>query len=91
MGREGGDPCPNFWHIGVKKKVVQVVQIRGGLRANLDKIQKNSYFFRESVPYSKYKNITNVSSSKSIIQEAKQQKTNKQDVKNTGKQKTNKE
>ena len=33
------------------KKVVQVVQIGGGGQGNLDKIQKNSYFFRETFPY----------------------------------------
>ena len=48
----GGDPCPNFLHIGVQK-VLQVVQIGGrGGQGNLDKVQKNSYFFRESVPKS---------------------------------------
>ena len=42
MGREGETPAQIFWH----KKVVQVVQIRGrGSEVNLDKIQKNSYFF----------------------------------------------
>ena len=45
MGRERETPAQIFWHIGIKKKVVQVVQIRGGGRGNLDKIQKNSYFF----------------------------------------------
>ena len=42
-GEGGGDPYPNFWHIGVPKKVVQVFQIRGrGGGGDLDKIQKNS-------------------------------------------------
>ena len=37
-----------FWR---SKKVVQVVQIGGmGGGGNLDKIQKNSTFFRETVP-----------------------------------------
>ena len=50
MGKEGETPAQFFWHIGVKK-VVKVVQIWGsGGRGNLDKIQKNSYFFRETVP-----------------------------------------
>ena len=41
------------------KKMVQVVQIRGRGgrwgwgRGNLDKIQKNSYFFRETFPESR--------------------------------------
>ena len=53
-GEGGGDPCPNFlahWH---SKKVVQVVQTRGrgarGGRGNFYKIQKNTYFFQETVP-----------------------------------------
>ena len=53
MGREGETPAQIFWHIGVKKKVIQVVQIRGrgvGGRGNLDKIQKNSYFFSGNLP-----------------------------------------
>ena len=51
-GEGGGDPCPNFLAHLRSKKVVQVVQIRGGGRGNLDKIQKNSYFFfRETFPY----------------------------------------
>ena len=37
-----------FWR---SIKVVQVVQIGGRGRGNLDKIQKNSYFFLETVPY----------------------------------------
>ena len=52
-GEGGGDPCPNFLAHWRSKKVVQVVQIRGrgwGGRSNLDKIQKNSYFFRETFP-----------------------------------------
>ena len=52
MGREGETPAQIFWHIGIIKKVVLVVQIRGRGRGqgNLDKIQKNSYFFLETVP-----------------------------------------
>ena len=30
MWREGETPAQIFWHIGVQKKVVQVVQIGGG-------------------------------------------------------------
>ena len=47
MGRGGGrDPCPNFLPHWRSKKVVQVVQIEGwGGRGNLNKIQKNGYFF----------------------------------------------
>ena len=46
-----GRPLPKFFGTLASKKVVQVVQIRGrGGWGNLDKIQKNSYFFRESVP-----------------------------------------
>ena len=29
MGREGETPAQIFWHIGINKKVVKVVQIRG--------------------------------------------------------------
>ena len=44
-------PLPKFFGTLAFKKVVQVVQIRGrGGQGNLDKIQKNSYFFRETVP-----------------------------------------
>ena len=52
MGREGETPAQIFWHIGINKKVVKVVQIRGkgGGRGNLDKIQKNSYFFSGDLP-----------------------------------------
>ena len=32
IGREGKTPTQILWRIGVKKKVVQVVQIRGGSR-----------------------------------------------------------
>ena len=32
------------------REVVQVVQIGRGGEGNLDKIQKNSYFFRETFP-----------------------------------------
>ena len=45
-GEGGGDPWPNFLADWRSKKVVRVVQIRGtGGGENLDKIQKNSYFF----------------------------------------------
>ena len=47
-----GRPLPKFFGILAFEKVVQVVQImEGGGQGNLDKIQKNSFFFRESVPY----------------------------------------
>ena len=42
---EGGGPAQFFWHIGVQKKVVKVVPIRGRGWGNLDKILKNSYIF----------------------------------------------
>ena len=45
IGREEETPGQIFWHIGVQKKVVQVVQIRERGQGNLDKIQKNNYFF----------------------------------------------
>ena len=46
------DPYPSFLAHWRSKKVVQAVQIRGRGRGNLDKIQKNSYFYRETVPES---------------------------------------
>ena len=49
-GEGGGDPCPIFLAHRRSKKEVQVVQIRGRGQGNLDKIQKNSYFFLETVP-----------------------------------------
>ena len=56
MGREGETPVQIFWHIGVQKKWYKLSKLGGGGRGgkgqgNLDKIQKNSFFFRESVPY----------------------------------------
>ena len=49
MGRRGGEtPAQFFWHIGVQKKwykLFKLVGRGGGGRGNLDKIQKNSYFF----------------------------------------------
>ena len=52
MGREGGTPTHFFWHIGVQKKWYKLSKLggEGGGRGNLDKIQKNSYFFRETFP-----------------------------------------
>ena len=51
---DAGDPCPNFWHIGVHKKWYKLSKLgegaEGWVRGNLDKIQKNSYFFRETFP-----------------------------------------
>ena len=42
----GGDPCPIFWYIGIKKKWYKLSKLEeGGGRGILDKIQKNSYFF----------------------------------------------
>ena len=48
MGREGETPAQIFWHIGVQKKRYKLSKLGGG-RGNLDKIQKNSYFW-ETVP-----------------------------------------
>ena len=45
---EGGGGCPIFWHIGVQKKWYKLSKLGGGGeggQGNLDKIQKNSYFF----------------------------------------------
>ena len=46
MGREGETP-PKFFLIGIKKKWHKLSKLGGGGwgRGNLDKIQKNSYFF----------------------------------------------
>ena len=49
MGREGETPAQIFWHIGVKKKWYKLSKLGGG-RGNLDKIQKNSYFFSGNRP-----------------------------------------
>ena len=52
MGREGGTPAQIFRHIGVQKKRYKLSKLGGGGGlSNLDKIQKNSYFFLETVPY----------------------------------------
>ena len=56
MGRRGR-PLPKFFGTLGFKKVVQVVQIRGGGRGNLDKIQKNSYFFSGDRPLASSKKI----------------------------------
>ena len=51
MGREGETPAQFFWHIGVQKKLYKFSKLGGGGwggQGNLDKIQKNSYFFRET-------------------------------------------
>ena len=52
LGREGETPTKFFGTLAFKKEAVQVVQIRGraGGRGNLDKIQKNSYFFSWNLP-----------------------------------------
>ena len=52
MGREAETPAQNFWHIGGKKKLYKLSKLggRGGGRGNMDKIQKNSNFFRETFP-----------------------------------------
>ena len=47
IGREGETPAQFFWHIGVQKKRCKLSKLGGrGGRGNLDKIQKNSYFFQ---------------------------------------------
>ena len=52
----GGEETPAqiFWHIGVHKKWYKLSKLgegaEGWVRGNLDKIQKNSYFFRETFP-----------------------------------------
>ena len=48
MGREGETPAQICWHIGVPKKWYKLS--KWGNWGNLDKIQKNSYFFREAFP-----------------------------------------
>ena len=49
MGREGETPAQIFWHIGVQKKWYKLSKLGGGGggggQGNLEKIQKNSYFF----------------------------------------------
>ena len=52
MGREGETHAQIFWHVGIQKKWFNLSKLGGGGggQGNLDKIQKNSYFFRESVP-----------------------------------------
>ena len=48
MGREGETPAQIFWHIGIQKNWYKLSNIGGGGgggRGNLDRIQKNSYFF----------------------------------------------
>ena len=50
MGREGETPAQIFWHIGVQKKWYKLSKSGGGRRGNLDKIQKNSYFFLGDLP-----------------------------------------
>ena len=51
-GEGGGDPCPNFLAHWRSKKMVKLSKLggRGGGRGNLDKIQKNSYFFSGNRP-----------------------------------------
>ena len=50
----GGRALPNsFWHNEVQKKwykLSKLGEVGVGGQGNLDKIQKNSYFFRETVP-----------------------------------------
>ena len=52
-GGGGGRPLPKFFGTLAFKKVVHVAQIGGwgGGRGNLDKVQKNSYFFLGNRPY----------------------------------------
>ena len=52
MGMGKGRLLPNFfWHIGVQQKWYKLFKFGGGGgRGNLDKVKKNSYFFRETFP-----------------------------------------
>ena len=51
MGREGETPARIFWQIGVQKKWYELSKLGGrGGGGNLDKIQKNSYFFSGDLP-----------------------------------------
>ena len=50
MGTEGETPAQIFWYIGAQKKWYKLSTLGGGW-GNLDKIQKNSYFFRKAFPY----------------------------------------
>ena len=47
MGREGETPAQIFWHIGNKKEVVKVVQIRGrgGVEVIWTKSKRTATFF----------------------------------------------
>ena len=46
MEGKGENPAQIFWHIGVQKSGTSCpIGGRGGSRGNLDKIQKNNYFF----------------------------------------------
>ena len=47
MGRERETPAQFFWHIDVQKKWYKLSKLEGvgAGRGNLNKIQKNSYFF----------------------------------------------
>ena len=49
---DGETPAQFFWQIGVKKKWYKLSKSGegGGGRGNLDKIQKNSYFFSGNLP-----------------------------------------
>ena len=49
MGREGETPAQIFATF-VLKKWHKLSKLRGGGRGNLDKIQKNSYFFSGDLP-----------------------------------------
>ena len=53
MEREGETPAQIFWHIRIQKSGTSCQNLGeggGGGRGNSDKIQKNSYFFRETFP-----------------------------------------
>ena len=66
MGGEWETPAQIFWHIGVKKKWYKLSKLGGGL-GNLNKIQKNSYFFRETFPNTEYQHTLSLDDQYSII------------------------
>ena len=50
-GEGGGDPCPNFWHIGVQKKWYKLSKLGGGgVKVIWTKSKRTATFFRETVP-----------------------------------------
>ena len=50
MGREEETPAQIVWHIGIQKNWYKLSKLGGGGQGNLDKIQKNSYFFSGDRP-----------------------------------------